>query len=56
MAIRDAQNNFIATNVNHPANGDPANGVPVVLDPVNFPSALLIEMLMADFPFVLEDL
>lgn len=56
LAVREAQELFIEDHEDDPANGDAETGAPPRLAQVNFPAEALVEMLMADFPFVPEEI
>lgn len=56
MAVRVVQDFFIIENEDDPANGDAETGQPARLADVNYPSDGLVELLLADFPFVPEEI
>lgn len=56
LVVRDAQELYIDDHEDDPANGDDLTGQAPYLAPVNYPADGLVEMLLADFPFVPEEI
>lgn len=55
LVVREAQELFVEDHEDDPANGDVTTGQAPYLAPANYPAEGLLEMLLADFPFVPEE-